>query len=306
MLCVRLFGKQSLISSQSIYQALYWMGNIVKTLGHFIYRKHFSPLQTTIKMAFINISDPNKRKETVQEYIKTRDEIRQKNENRKEGNLLKEKVIEERFRPIVAATEKSAETIKSALEKSHAEEKTPYEFYSSLTKNRDRYFSIYRTNGGSFRLGNTDIRIDEENTIHIGSTSYEYTSGLWDLLMLNAPQGYTVDDIANYKQIVEETDLVNNPHIVTSKSRYTSTSKYKFLVDLFKEAVKKEEEEGSGIILPGDINSLKKRLQLLCGERAAGNIKSTTPEIVAILDEILRQNHISKAEYNIVCEKLGC
>ena len=216
---------------------------------------------------------------------------------------MKEQAIEERFRPIISATEKSAETIKSALEK--AEERSPYEFYSSLTKNRDRYFSIYRTNGGSFRLGNTDIRIDEESTIHIGPTSYEYTPGLWDLLMLNSPQGYTDDDIAAYKQIVEETDLVNNPHTTTPRSKYRSTAKYKFLENLFKEEAKKE-EEGSGIILPGDINSLKKRLQLLCGERAAGNIKATTPEIVAILDEILRQNHISKAEYNIVCEKLGC
>ena len=67
--------------------------------------------------------------------------------------------------------------------------------------------------------------------------------------------------------------------------------------------------DGTGvtpIIIPSDIKSLKSRLQLVCAERAAGNVRATTNEIVAILDEMLRQNHITRPEYNVVCEKLGC
>ena len=60
-------------------------------------------------MAFINIKDPAKRKEIVQEYIDTRDAIRLRNENNKENNLIKERAIEERFRPIINATEKLPE-----------------------------------------------------------------------------------------------------------------------------------------------------------------------------------------------------
>ena len=67
-----------------------------------------------------------------------------------------------------------------------------------------------------------------------------------------------------------------------------------------------KEKTGEGIILPGDINGLLERLQLVCAERAAGNIKATTSEIVAILDELLRKNYISKREYNVVCKKLEC
>ena len=65
-------------------------------------------------------------------------------------------------------------------------------------------------------------------------------------------------------------------------------------------------KDGEGIILPGDINGLLQRLRLVCAEREAGNIKATTSEIVAILDELLRKQFISKAEYNVVCKKLEC
>ena len=65
-------------------------------------------------------------------------------------------------------------------------------------------------------------------------------------------------------------------------------------------------KDGEGIILPGDINGLLQRLRLVCAEREAGNIKATTSEIVAILDELLRKQFISKEEYNVVCKKLEC
>ena len=119
--------------------------------------------------------------------------------------------------------------------------------------------------------------------------------------MLNNPDEgeYTDEDMKKYVEIMKQTDLIDNPHTTSARNNYRSTTKYKFLT-----SVVGEKKEGEGIILPGDINSLKERLQLLCGERAAGNIEATTPEIVSILDECLRRNHISKREYNIVCKKL--
>ena len=67
-----------------------------------------------------------------------------------------------------------------------------------------------------------------------------------------------------------------------------------------------DEKKGEGLILPGDINGLLQRLRLVCAERAAGNIQATTAEIVAILDELLRQKYITKPEYNAVCKRLEC
>ena len=245
-------------------------------------------------MAFINIADPVKRKEIVQDYIQMRNDVRTRNENNKETNLLREKEKEERFKPIVTATEKSAEKITSALRGGPG---TPYEYYSSLTNNRDKYFGIYRIEG-HFRLGNTNIQIDEENNISIQDKTYSYSPGLWDLLMLNQPNDadFTEEDLTNYKEIALITDLVNFPR-ASSKSGYKRTSKYKFLLSFGK--------VGEGL-LPGNINGLKERLRLVCAERAAGNIEATTPEIVGILDELLRRNYISRQEYNVVCSRLGC
>ena len=68
-----------------------------------------------------------------------------------------------------------------------------------------------------------------------------------------------------------------------------------------------KKEEGMGIkYLPGDINGLLDRLKLLYGEREAGNIKATNNQIVGILDELLRMNYLSRAQYNMVCKSLGC
>ena len=79
------------------------------------------------------------------------------------------------------------------------------------------------------------------------------------------------------------------------------------LVQNVRERIKsRKEEKGTGIILPGDINSLSDRFRLVCAERAAGNIAATTPEIVAILDEFLRRKRITKGEYNAMCKRLGC
>ena len=72
----------------------------------------------------------------------------------------------------------------------------------------------------------------------------------------------------------------------------------------------KEDEEnkgGKGIkFLPGDINGLLNRLKLSYGERHAGNIISTTNEIVAILDELLRRKQITPQQYNVACKELSC
>ena len=251
-------------------------------------------------MAFINITDPRRRKEIVDEYMKTKQELKDRAEDNKENNLIKTREIEERSRPIVEATEKSAAQIASAV-KTNEQLKTPYDFYSSMTKNRDKYFSIFRTNDGSFKIGDTNIEIDSDNNIHLKGESYPYTSGLWNLIMLNVPDGYTDDDLEKYRSIVKIANIITNPRIFTSTDRFKSTRKYAFLNELFD-----VKEIGSGIILPGTISGLKDRLQLVCAERQAGNIAATTPEIVSILDELLRRDYISRPQYNEVCERLGC
>ena len=63
---------------------------------------------------------------------------------------------------------------------------------------------------------------------------------------------------------------------------------------------------GGSLVLPGNIKGLKERFQLVCAERAAGNVDATTPEIVGILDELLRRGELTREEYNAVCKELQC
>ena len=135
--------------------------------------------------------------------------------------------------------------------------------------------------------------------------------------MLNNPEltEYTDKDLENYLELAEYTDLINNPRVL--KGKPYKTMKYKFLKKHFGEfeeqsdeepqpASKRKKVDGEGIILPGDINSLQKRFQLLIAEREAGNVDATTPEIVAILDEFLRRKRLTRPEYNAVCKELKC
>ena len=254
-------------------------------------------------MAFIDILNPHKRKETVQDYINIRQEVKAKKEKKKRSNLLWEQALEEKFKPIITATAQSAEKISSTLAGvskpqiwKEGSKISPYEFYITSDK-RDKYFSVYQ-DGTNFKIGETGIQIDEDNNILVNDTSYKGTSGLWELLMLNKPLNYSETDIGNYEKIVNVTDLRNNPHLTGLGGKPKLTNKYKFLTKLL--------VTGEGVILPGDITGLLDRLKLVCAERASGNVDATTPEIAAILDELLRKNHISKSEYNTVCGRLGC
>ena len=56
-----------------------------------------------------------------------------------------------------------------------------------------------------------------------------------------------------------------------------------------------KKEEGEGIFLPSDINSLRERLKILLGEFNAGN-RATRSEIVSIVDNLLERKKIKKEE----------
>ena len=67
-----------------------------------------------------------------------------------------------------------------------------------------------------------------------------------------------------------------------------------------------DKKESTGILfLPGDLKGLI-RLHLLLARFRSGNLSATKTQIVAILDELLKQNHLNQNEYNGVCRALVC
>ena len=290
-------------------------------------------------MAFIDIEDPVKREETVQDYIRNIQEIRQRKENQKVHGITEQQNIEKAFQPVVQATEKSARQITNEIknlketaekkEKETAEKKEPkeavpqalYYYFNQFEKSKlDQYYGIYERDG-VYMMGEKEIKVDGYNNILIDNTIIKGSPGLWRLIMMKTPKAYTSEEERDYKELVERTNVIEFPHIIHSSNRPGNTAKKRFLSKIFGEGSEnnesekeedseeetEEEKDGTGIsFLPGDINGLIKQLHLLLAEFRAGNKSATKTQIVAILDELLRRSYLNQNEYNGVCRALLC
>ena len=292
-------------------------------------------------MAFIDIKDPEKREEIVQDYVKNLKEIRERNENEKMRGITQKQDLARVFQPVVQATEKSASQITSELKNLKNEVEKPKEeneepkatnkaleyYFEHFPKSKiDQYFGVYKENG-IYMMGNKEITVDNNNNIWLdnGTDSYKGTFGLWKLIMLKAPAGYFDEDLDNYKRLIERTNALEMPHRTSPNDRPKNTAKWRFFKDIglvpgnedddededddeFEDADdEQKEEDGSGIqFLPGDINGLIEQLHLLLAEHRAGNKSSTKNQIVAILDQLLRLNYLNQEEYNAACRTISC
>ena len=286
-------------------------------------------------MAFIDIKDPEKREEIVQDYMKNLKEIRERNENEKIRGITQRQDLAKVFQPVVQATEKSASQITSELKNLKTEVEKPKEenegpkatnkaleyYFEHFPKSKlDKYFGVYKENG-IYMMGNKEITVDNQNNIWLdnGTDSYKGTFGLWKLIMLKAPDGYFDEDLDNYKRLIERTNALDMPNRTGPNNRPKTTTKWKFFKkiglvpraehddEIENESDNEKEEQGSGItFLPGDINGLIEQLHLLLAEHRAGNKSSTENQIVAILDQLLRRNYLNQEEYNAVCRTLSC
>ena len=121
-------------------------------------------------MAFIDIKDPNKREETVQDYIKTLNEIRERRERNKIQGFTENRNIARVFQPVVEATEKSASKITNEIKNIRLQESVKtikgtssaieYYLHNFSKLKLDTYFGIYEKDG-TYYMGNKEIVIDQ-------------------------------------------------------------------------------------------------------------------------------------------------
>ena len=277
-------------------------------------------------MAFIDIQDPVKREQTVQDYIKNIKEIRQRKENQKVWGITEQRNIEKVFQPVVQATEKSASQITSEIKnlKEQPKEGKPVSrtldyYLNQLDKAKlDQYFGIYEKDG-IYMMGDKEINVDKDDNIHVDEVTFKGTKGLWRLVMMKKPDVYDKEDIRDYQELIIRTSVLDFPHTTNAADRPRNTAKYKFLTQNFtpvdsdgeKDGEKDEEtdekKDGTGIVfLPGDIRGLIEQLHLLLAEYRAGNKVATKNQIVAILDQLLKRNYLTQEEYNGVCRSMLC
>ena len=277
-------------------------------------------------MAFIDIQDPVKREQTVQDYIKNLKEIRQRKENQKVRGITEQRNIEKVFQPVVQATEKSASQITSEIKnlkeqpkKGKPVSRTLDYYLNQLDKAKlDQYFGIYEEDG-IYMMGDKEINVDKDDNIHVDEVIFKGTKGLWRLVMMKKPDAYDKEDIRDYQELIIRTSVLDVPHTTNAADRPRNTAKYKFLTQNFtpvdsdgeKDGEKDEEtdekKDGTGIVfLPGDIRGLIEQLHLLLAEYRAGNKVATKNQIVAILDQLLKRNYLTQEEYNGVCRSMLC
>ena len=282
-------------------------------------------------MSFLSIENGAERKRIVDDYINIKKELWEKSKNSKVSEDLKLKNLHKTYRPIleksdqntkqiVDATEQSTKELKDIIENPlwREDSKTPpYKFYTERipTELQDQNYGIYLDGDDGYKIGETDVTIKMNNDLEILGKEYRGTPGLWGLIMLRHPVSYSDSDFQNWVDIVNKTDLELYARPVPG-TRPLKTNKYKMILnarnhsDEFHDArpsTPKRTQVAHGITyLPSSINGLLQRLQLVTAERSAGNVQATTTEIVAILDELLRQHYLTKNEYNLIMKRLSC
>ena len=242
---------------------------------------------------FLTVTDPVKREELFNEYQKIKKDIRDDTEQKRITSLDRLRENVDTFAPIILAQRESTKRIEKTLEP--LEEKL--ETIKEEDKSRDK--TLRQEDGKSF-FGGKEITV-LPHEIEVGDEIFEKTPGLWSLITLKDPGGYTSKDAISYKEFLKKTEW-----IYTKAGGYRSISNK---ANIPKKELQIEAQNeikshgGTGIILPSDKKELIQRLRLLCAEFAAGNT-NTRDEIVTILDELKQRNIISDTEYEEINQKL--
>ena len=264
-------------------------------------------------MSFLKIADPNKRDAIVNDYLKTRQRIKESQLGERLDDQFMQRELTKVFKPI---TDTQLSSTTNILEKLTPEKQVAITYppsvpaieesevvaptligpvaqeylrkFASKTASVDKTYGIYNKNG-QFFIGNTPVTIEDDN-ITINDDTYQGTPGLWELITMKKPGEHTDEDYNNYAKILKTTHAMrqnNDPS--NPKPKASKSEKWKRLI--------KPIWEGKGvIILPSDPNALVKRLDLLMASKAAGNT-GVRNEIISICDELKRQGVITNDRY---------
>ena len=239
-------------------------------------------------MSFLKISDPVKRDQTVEEYLKLRKNIRDNLLSERTGEQQLQTELTKFYRPITETQKATAREITEGLkpiregieklpqamqplgeapeeeeEKMEEDEelvgKIAYEFLNKPF--RDKTFGI-RKEGGRHYIGNQHVIIKDNDIILTkNGERFKGTPGLWELITSKNPKNFTDKDYGEYKGVMILTKALHrnndesNPFPKGSKSTKWTT--------LLSPIWHRGEFAGKGIIImPSDPNALLERLDL--------------------------------------------
>ena len=278
-------------------------------------------------MSFLKITDPSKREEMVDEFLKMRSNIQS---NQLANRLGKQKTTAKyarRYKPLTDIAEAQTNISKDILtevKKLPDVLEWPREVYTpaiegpgasdmetygpiareymteAFGKDRDNVFGIHKGADKNLYIGDTRIHVNGNNII-VGEKEYEGTPGLWELITMKKPVDFDNVDYNNYAEIMVNTNAMRkfSDH---RKPKSSGGSKWKDIIsDIWKQ---RDEYEGEGVvILPSDAEALLDRLELLFASKGAGNT-GLGNEIVSICDELKRQKALNVNQYKNLMSSL--
>jgi hypothetical protein len=287
---------------------------------------------------FLQIDDPKKRDKIVEDFLKTRKNIKQNFEQDKRINIGFREETQKLFKPI---TESITEQKASILDKIEDQKKllghnqnvifkklkelpaiteSKHIMVSDLIKNylsdntpKERsnagYSIRYDATNRQYTIGDEVIKFDD-NVMEIASHRYEATEGLMELLTKKDPDMSKVyeEEKEDYKRILIDTNaLYQNFDPNTKKVNSDRSEKWNIISTvLFPNKFKKSGGklgDKNTTFLPSDSNSLIKQLQLSIASYTAGN-NGEYNKINSILDELLKQKVITKIEYEKIIKNI--
>ena len=277
-------------------------------------------------MSFLKLTDPKKRDLMVDEFLKTRKNIKRNQLAERLGEQDAMAQFTRQYKPRTDVHKDLSQNILSEIKnlpKAIDFPRTYNEYTPAIegdvpemigpiaasylrkfaTKDADKVYGIY-DNKGTFYIGDTRIGIIDDNII-VGEKEYQGTPGLWELITMKIPndQVYDDEDYGNYADILVNANALKRGNVSESRTPKANKSwKWNHLLkQIWNERGK---YEGKGVvIIPSDPNALLDRLDLLMASKGAGNT-GVGNEIVSICDELKRQNIIDVNAYKNVMSSL--
>ena len=275
-------------------------------------------------MSFLKITDPSKREEKVEEFLKMRSNIQSNQLANRLGKQKHTAKYARRYKPLTDLAEVQTNISKNILtkiEKLPDVLEWPREVYTPaiegpdmatagpiameyLTepfgKDADNVFGIHKGVDKKLYIGDTRFHVNGDNII-VGDIEYVGTRGLWELITMKEPDDrvYDDEDYDNYAEIMINTNAMKKD---SGKPKSSGGPKWKNLLSGI--WAKRGKYEGTGVvILPSDADALLDRLGLLFASKGAGNT-GVGNEIVSICDELKRQNVLDVNQYKNLMSSL--
>lgn len=161
----------------------------------------------------------------------------------------------------------------------------------------DKTYGPVKLYNNYLRLGKYSFKINEK-TLSVDNSEpkieYPLTDGLLQLIFLKSPNGYSTQDLSNYKALLVETGAHLNKTETAIRKNIYSRKYTNIISQLF--------SSGGGLVMKlqknnlvywDDPNELVVRLRLLLASKAAGNT-GVSNEIISIFEELLEAGIIKR------------